>query len=327
MIRYFLIISFLVSFTYANSEKYFIQFGSFKNLQGLTKAIDRLPIKLRSHVAIVRAGTWYIPFAYYTSNKNALRPKVVAYRRYFKDAHIAKSSSMLQHPLVHNYAPKVNPKALRPIRKQQPLALRQSRPVYQQNIPTPQTVSRSTKVNILALPLAQTIPLNGYASNENLITKKIVMNPIEKKDVFSSRKQKKYKNFSKEMLSGQSYYLAYKKTKSNPALLIKVSFENHRVTYQPIIGDMQMTNANYLVKSHKLYMFADTFTPNGTFSKLDDPREKYFIVSSWANGKKLNTLRYYYKMNDAKKYLGQKTTDGLSEVLSEGDYDAFLLDE
>jgi hypothetical protein len=129
------------------------------------------------------------------------------------------------------------------------------------------------------------------------------------------------------MLSGQHYYLAYKKTDSNPNLLIKVTFGNHQVTYQPVIGEMQMTKASYVTEADKLYMFADTFTRNGSFSKLDEHRENHFLVSSWANGKKLNTLRYYYKMNDAKEYLGIGTSDGLAEVLSEGDYDDFFLDE
>ena len=320
MLRYLLIISFLANVTYANSKKYFIQFGSFKDLKGLERAIDKLPTDLRSHVAIVRSGTWFIPFAYYTSNPNALKPKVASYRHYFSDAHIAQSSSMLRHPLVQNYATKLKPQVVRDISRPQPLPQREIVVPYNQT-------------NILALPLAQTLPLNSYTATRQrvspkLVTQKVVINPVEEKDVFSSVKPKKYKQFSKEMLSGHSYYLAYKKTKVNPALLIKVTFENHHVNYQPIIGDMQMNSANYLVDNHKLYMFADTFTPNGTFSKLDEPQEKYFIVSSWANGKKLNTLRYYYKMNDAKKYLGIATSDGLSSILSEGAYDdSFLEDE
>ena len=104
MIRFILLITFVLNFTYASSEKYFIQFGSFKNLKGLEKNIEKLPSSLRSHVVIVRSNSWYIPFAYYTSNKNALKSKVAAYKRYFKDAHIAHSAYMLRHPLVHNYA-------------------------------------------------------------------------------------------------------------------------------------------------------------------------------------------------------------------------------
>ena len=69
------------------------------------------------------------------------------------------------------------------------------------------------------------------------------------------------------------------------------------------------------------------FERNGSFSKLDEHRSDHFLVSSWADGKKLNTLRYYYKMNDAKKYLGLIASDGLAEILSEGDYDDFFLEE
>jgi hypothetical protein len=310
----------VVNFTYANSEKYFIHFGSFKDLKGLERNIEKLPSSLRSHVVIVRSNSWYVPFAYYTSNKNALKSKVASYRRYFKDAHIAYSSYMLNHPLVHNYATskrtKVTPK--RAYRKPVPQSVRPR----QRAVPQYQNVGISKDDNILTNVQPLLKPVAPF-----VLTQKVVVKQIETNDIFSTVKPKKYKNFSKQMLGGQHYYLAYKKTASNPTLLIKVIFGNHQVTYQPVIGEMQMTKANYITEDSRLYMFADTFTRNGSYSKLDEHREDHFLVSSWAGGKKLNTLRYYYKMNDAKKYLGIGTSDGLSEVLSEGDYDDFFLDE
>ena len=338
MIRYLLMIACLATVSHANVEKYFIKFGSFKNLQGLKQHINKLPQNLRTHVAIVQANGWYIPFAYYTSNKNALRTKVAPYRRYFKDAHIARSASMMQYPLVYNYAINSHSKGKAPQR--QYISPIRKRSTYQM----PMT---STRYNLLynpsTLPLAKTYPMTGtiplsqtapgmaqtlpIAPTAPLVTHKVVRVKEEKNDLFEEDNSKKYKHFSKQMLSGKSYYLAYKKTKVNPALLIKVTFENHQVSYQPVIGDMKMTKANYLVENHKLYMFADTFTPNGTFSTLDEHHDEYFIVSSWVDGKKLNTLRYYYRLNDAKRYLGIRAKDGLSEILSEGDYDDFMLDE
>jgi len=129
------------------------------------------------------------------------------------------------------------------------------------------------------------------------------------------------------MLSGKHYYLAYKSTKESPNLLIKVSFQNHVVIYQPIIGDMKMTEANYLIENKRLYMFANSFTKDGAYSKLDEHRKNHFLVSSWVNGKKLNTLRYYYDLNDAKEYLNLETSNGLANVLEEGSYDEFFLDD
>jgi len=313
----------LVNFSYANSEKYFIQFGSFKDLKGLERNIERLPSSLRSHVVIVRSNSWYIPFAYYTSNKSALKSKVASYRRYFKDAHIAHSSYMLNHPLVRNYATKVVPK-----RQYIPPLRQYSKPVQQYVAPIQSTVSQYQNVGIseednvlpyIKAPVIRVIP-------QKIVTQKVVLTQVEKDDIFSNEKPKKHKNFSKQMLSGQHYYLAYKETESNPSLLIKVSFGNHQVTYQPVIGEMEMTKANYLIEGEKLYMFADTFTRNGSFSRLDEHREDHFLVSSWRKGKKLNTLRYYYKMNDAKEYLGIGTSNGLAEILSEGDYDEFFID-
>ena len=327
MIRFLLLISLLVNFTYANSEKYFIQFGSFKDLKVLERNIERLPSSLRSHVVIVRSNSWYIPFAYYTSNKSALKSKVASYKRYFRDAHIAHSSYMLNHPLVRNYATtsKTQPA---PKRQYIPPVKQYSKPVVPVRGVVPQYQNVGISKANYTLTSVQHLALVGQEESitPQIVTQKVVHKQVTKNDVFSNEKPKKYKNFSKQMLSGQDYYLAYKKTESNPNLLIKVTFGNHQVTYKPVIGEMQMTKANYVTEDSRLYMFSDTFTRNGSYSKLDEHRENHFLVSSWANGKKLNTLRYYYKMNDAKEYLGIGTSNGLAEILSEGDYDDLFID-
>ncbi len=305
MVRFLLFIILFFNCTYANTEKYFIRFGSFKNLKGLERHIDSLPSSLRSHVVIVRANSWYIPLAYYTSNRNALKSKLPLYKHYFKDAHIASSSSILNYPLVRNYT--IDRRVVDAPKRQYISPVR----VYKRRVPQYQNVAISEGDHILT----------------NLSSRKVLVKREEESDIFQNREPKKYKKFSKEMLSGNHYYLAYKKTDSNPDLLVKVNFGNHVVTYQPIIGEMKMTQANYLVEEGKLYMFIDTFTRNGSFSTLEEHRDDHFLVSSWLNGKKLNTLRYYYKMNDAKRYLGSDPSDGLAEVLSEGEFDDFFLDE
>lgn len=325
-------------------EKYFIQFGSFKNLKGLERSIDQLPSGLRSHVVIVRSNSWYIPFAYYTSNKKALSSKLPAYKRYFKDAHITHSSYMLNHPLVRNYGTEAKAQNNVPKRQYIP-AVKEKQTIYQYTPPVKrvvdpgyQNVAISEEDNTLNYPIQQSVPVTQYAQplvqprvtlapTPKIVTQKVVYKKAEENDGFAEVKPKKYQRFSKQMLSGQHYYLAYKKTDKNPNLLIKISFGNHQVTYQPVIGDMTMTKASYLTEGDRLYMFTESFTRNGSFSKLEEHRDNHFLVSSWANGKKLNTLRYYYKMNDAKRYLGLDTSDGLAEILSEGDYDDFFLED
>ena len=323
MIRFLVIVSILFTMSYANSEKHFIKFGSFKNIYGLEKSISKLPNSLRSHVIIFHANGWYIPIAYATKNKNALYSKVASYKRYFPDAHIAKSSNIFQYPIVKSYIqpvsstqktysqPYVAPSKVYvqpPVQRVVPQAVR---PQYQ-------NVAISEEDNILGpiVPIAQPM-----SSNPSTVKTTIIVPTVVKPNDFKVEERIQYKNFSKEMLSGQYYYLAYKASSKNPNLLIKVSFSSDEVTYQPIIGDMKMTKANYLVDNNRLYMFTNDFTREGAFSKLEEHRANHFLVSSWANGKKLNTLRYYYKMNDAKEYLGIDTSNGLAEVLQDGDFE------
>lgn len=358
MLRWMIVLFVMVQVAQAE-VKYFIKFGSFKNLQGLERSIAQLPQGLRSQVVIVQKNVWYIPFAYYTINKQALYPALKEYKRYFPDAHIARDSNMLAYPVVRKYgvsqqrsvAPKQQYIAPKPAYQAPvvpaPKAHYRPAPSYQKPMEY-QNIAISEEDHILPAPTPRVkyyqVPSSQRSYQERpvqeksftetgfretpLRTQKVVMKKLdEEEDIFSKKQPKKFKQFSKQMLSGNHYYLAYQKTKSNPSLLIKVTFGNHTVNYQPVIGDMKMTNASYLTEGDRLYMFTDTFMRNGSFSKLEEHRSDHFLVSSWVNGKKLNTLRYYYKLNDAKRYLGLSTSDGLAEVLSEGSYDDLFVEE
>ena len=314
MIRILLSMVLFINISYANAERYFIKLGSFKNINGLERNIESLPNSLRSHIVIVRKNSWYIPFAYYVSNKRTLYRYVPKFKRYFPDAHINHSAYMLNYPVVKNYT-----KRYKQVKRkydyipstasyQTPTFVSTSQPYYQ-------NVGISEADNTRHLPITVSVP--------HRVSKALITTPTVEQEA----SQKKYKYFTKKMLSGKHYYLAYKSTKDSPNLLIKVSFKNHTVIYQPIIGNMKMTKANYLIENKRLYMFANSFTADGAYSKLEEHRKNHFLVSSWVNGKKLNTLRYYFDLNDAKKYLNIETSNGLANILEEGSYDEFFLDE
>jgi len=318
MIRLILLMLLIINISYANAERYFIKLGSFKNLNGLEQNIERLPHSLRSHVIIVRKNSWYIPFAYYVPNKRSLYKYVPKFKPYFPDAHINHSAYMLQYPVVKNYTQKYKP-VKKQYEQRPPKVSYRTQTVVHQPQPRYQNVAISEADNTRQIAIPISIPTRVPTH----VSKAIVTTPTLKQ----VETQEQYKYFTKRMLSGKHYYLAYKSTKDSPNLLIKVSFQNHVVIYQPIIGDMKMTEANYLIENQRLYMFANSFTKDGAYSKLDEHRKNHFLVSSWVNGKKLNTLRYYYDLNDAKEYLNLETSNGLANVLEEGSYDEFFLDD
>lgn len=318
MIRIIVTLLIFINILYANSERYYIQLGSFKQLKVLETTIDTLPYELRSHIIVVQSNGWYVPFAYYTPQKNVLYSKVSEYKHYFPDAYINHSAYILHHPIVHNYSQLITTKESysAPIREE----------VYTPVVkPTYQNVAISEEDNTLNIPVTTSKPQTFFSTVEQPLSTSIVT--ANSFDDTQEVVSKRYAHFNKKMLSGQHYYLAYKSTNESPSLLIKVSFGNHQVTYQPVMGEMQMTKANYLVDDYKLYMFAESFTKNGAFSLLDEHRKDHFLVSSWANNKKLNTLRYYYRLNDAKEYLGIAKSNGLASTLEEGNFDDNFLDE
>jgi len=303
MIRLILSMLIFINLSYANSERYFIKLGSFKDLRGLEQSINRLPYSLRSHVVIVHANAWYIPFAYYVPNRKSLYKHVPKFKRYFPDAHINHSAYMLEYPVVRNYS-QLKKKRIKNYVRRQPIV----NSSYQNVAISEADNTRPTLVQSFA-----PAPVSNLVTSHSTVP-------------MNQHSQKRYSSFNKKILSGKHYFLAYKSTKDSPDLLIKVSFKNHVVVYQPIIGEMKMTEANYIIENRRLYMFANSFTKDGAYSILDKHRKKYFLVSSWINGKKLNTLRYYFNLNDAKEYLDLEKSKGLANVLEEGSYDDFFLD-
>jgi len=323
MIRLIISMLILINILQASSEHYYIQLGSFKYLKGLEKSINALPYRLRSHIIVVRSNNWYIPFAYYTTQKNVLYSKVPEYKHYFPDAYINHSSSMLNHPIVHNYT---QAEVVAQPRYSPPEELHSyssySTPIVTQHY---QNVAISEEDNTLNIPISSPSSQPVVSAVETSIPKLLSSDTLfhNSQTLPSTRST----HFTKKMLSGQHYYLAYKSTDESPNLLIKVSFGNHQVTYQPVMGEMQMTKANYLIKDNRLYMFAESFTEGGAFSILDEHREDHFLVSSWVKNKKLNTLRYYYRLNNAKEYLGIAKSKGLASTLEEGTFDDNFLSE
>jgi len=316
MIRILFVILLMVNISYAGGERYFIKLGSFKNLQGLEKSVNKMPKSLRSHVTIVRSKGWYIPFAYYKKSKSGLSSKVKAYKRYFSDAHVTEGRRMFANKVVYKFGKKLKQSSVKKSRQDSNRKKKITRP----RRVTLQNVAISSDDNTLNIPV-QNYSSQNIPSILEALPHSSVVAPSEKIE------QRTYKYFTNQMLSGNHYYMTYKAPKGGSNLLIKVSFGADTVTYQPVLGDMQMTQANYLVENNRLYMFAESFSPDGAYSTLDEHRKDHFLVSSWMDKKKLNTLRYYYKLNDAKKYLGEDVSVGLSEVLQEGNYDEFFLGE
>ncbi len=68
-------------------------------------------------------------------------------------------------------------------------------------------------------------------------------------------------------------------------------------------------------------MFADTFSEDGAYSKIEDVKDDYMVISSWFGGKKINTLRYYYSLDKAEEYLGENSSNKLVNALEDKSFD------
>jgi len=292
-----LIILILNSLAFAK-RFYYIKLGSFRYWSVLEKSINRLPISMRSHIVVVESNGWLIPYAYYTSKLHALKRKIYGYRRYFPDATITSSPQILNKRVFRDYRRAITRYRARAT----PTPIYYTQPSMAKTVPQPRP----------EVPLKVNRDID-YERSESVLSK---VRTIHKK-----RTNFEVNRFNKKMLSGHNFYLAYKSPDGKSDLLIKLSFGTFKVTYQPIIGTMDMKEAKYLVEDNRLYMFADTFSENGAYSLIERVTKEYIVVSSWFGGKKINTLRYYYSLDKAKRYLGRENSSKLATALEDRSFD------
>lgn len=99
------------------------------------------------------------------------------------------------------------------------------------------------------------------------------------------------------------YLCVYSKASKGQKFLIRATFGIKQATYVPIIGKMPSFKLTYKIKNNRLYLFQEgSFNPT-IYSKLEKTFSNYYLISSWTTDVKIDTMRYYYHLEDAKAYL------------------------
>lgn len=107
-----------------------------------------------------------------------------------------------------------------------------------------------------------------------------------------------------EKLQNKIFFLgSYGKSTKGKRVLMNVYFEEDRVNYSAVIGKVAPLKADYRTKGQKLFIFQKGHYNSTIYSKLEKTLPDYYLISSWSKGKKINTIRYYFKFADAKSYL------------------------
>jgi len=91
--------------------------------------------------------------------------------------------------------------------------------------------------------------------------------------------------------------------KNKNKVLIAVIFKKNTVNYKPLIGKIPPVSALYTIKNNKLFLYQKGLLDTKVYSLLEKTYKNYYLISSWVGNKKLNHLRYYFTLKDAKVYL------------------------
>lgn len=160
--------------------------------------------------------------------------------------------------------------------------------------------------------LTQPVLNYPYTSTDNNETNQttIVKHPsvpltITKKDyLLTPDYQSVQKSTDKELFKNKTFYVCPDRIQtSSEKLLIESKFTDINVTYNPIIGNLPSITLKYIMHKKRLYFFKGSIINPNQYRKIEKNLFEYILVSHYNKEKKLTTMRYYYKKEDAISYL------------------------
>ncbi|MDM5272350.1 hypothetical protein PGH07_09160 [Sulfurovum sp. zt1-1] len=102
------------------------------------------------------------------------------------------------------------------------------------------------------------------------------------------------------LLNGNVFYVCFEAADKE---LVIVAFDGDYIEYNTIIGDIPSFKERYNVINNRLYTFKEKVSQHSVYSTLEEVKEKYLLISSWHKNEKVNSIRYYYKLEDALAYV------------------------
>ncbi|MCW8822151.1 MAG: hypothetical protein OQK45_07965 [Sulfurovum sp.] len=99
------------------------------------------------------------------------------------------------------------------------------------------------------------------------------------------------------------YLCAYGEEEWSPNVLIHVAFFDKEVIYTPIMGDALPKREKYTVDDNKLYISQKGLFDSEIYSTLESVTEHYYLISTWVGKSKINTIRYYFDLDNAEEYV------------------------
>ena len=141
--------------------------------------------------------------------------------------------------------------------------------------------------------VSQTAPVKEVKATSNI---------DEKAELLKSNAVASKKLSFEEWLKGNVFYVC---SKSEGKKVVKTEFDGRQVNYTSVFDELNTSEARYDVVLDRLYIFKEKISTRSAYSTLDEVKEKYLLIGSWENRKKVNTIRYYYNLPDAMAYVNR----------------------
>ena len=247
------------------SNSYTVRLAVYNNINSLKKELNKLSPALRKTVEIQKRGEQHVACSVHTKDKAKLQKLLPSYKKVFPDAFISE------------YQP----------------------------IESTTKQSKSIKIaeaNNITLQKTETIDVKATETKESpsKTEQKKVYRPYSRKIVNPTKDNiPLYERFHQKTL----YLCAYGAEEWSSNVLIHVAFFDKEVIYTPIRGDVSHRREVYTIDKNRLYISQKGLFDSEIYKTLDEINSDYYLISTWVEKTKVNTIRYYFDLDKAEAYI------------------------
>ncbi|MBT8348757.1 MAG: hypothetical protein HKP62_04845 [Sulfurovum sp.] len=242
----------------------------YNNIDSLQHELNKLSPEIRKTVEIQKRGAQHLACSVHTDNKEKLEKLLPSYQKVFPDAFISAYQTT-----------EINTTHTNTVKKTEANKTEANR-----------TISQAPKNN--------TVKTVEIKKSPPLIKQKIVYKPYSRKIINPTKNDiSLYDRFHQKTL----YLCAYGKDTWSPNVLIHVAFFDKEVIFTPIMGDVSPRREIYTIDNNKLYISQQGLFDSEIWKTVDSITSDYYLISSWVNNTKVNTIRYYFDLEKAEAYV------------------------
>lgn len=320
---------------------YIVKLGAYKNGASLKNEVSKLPAEAREITQIVQRGKIHFASSIETEDRKKLEKLLPLYKKVFSDAFIASferkrkpQTATKKVPVAKPVATPKTPSVPKVVAATMPTPTPKEQPKVETNetmpavvVATPETPKEDAQQSEMqTLNVAEvfktsepekeeakpTAPIPSQASKAPKIKEQNAtlcqfvqqnMEPSRPKTNKVVNPKRKNLSLYERVHQKRLYLCAYAPDEWSPNILLEIDFFDDEVRFTPLQGNVAAKTEKYKIQNERIYISQDGIYDDGMYKTIEKITNDYYLLTTWIGTRKLTSIRYYFDLKKAKRYL------------------------